>query len=126
MTRFLNISKVAVAVMAVCSLLFISCGEQVTGNDTLEVSLKNSSVPSGKGQVFVSVKCASSWTLSLTDDSGAGIDWATINPSSGHGDKNKDHHDQRDGRAHVVGRGVLELTLNGVTDKVDLTRAELL
>ena len=88
MTRILNISKVAVAVLAVCSLLVASCGKPNVENGTLEVSLKSSSVASQKGQVFVSVKCASSWTLSLTDDSGEGIDWATVNPSSGQGDKN--------------------------------------
>ena len=88
MTRSLNISKVAVAVVAVCSLLFASCGEPVTENATLEVSVKNSSVASGKGQLFVSVKCASSWTLSLTDEDGEEIGWAAINPSSGQGDKN--------------------------------------
>ena len=88
MTKFFNISKVAVAVLAVCSLLVASCGKADQGNGIVEVSLKNSSVASGKGQTFVSVKCASSWTLSLTDDSGEDIDWATINPSSGQGDKN--------------------------------------
>ena len=88
MTRLFNISKVAVAVLAVCSLLVASCGKTDSASGVLEVSLKNSSVASGKGQVFVSVKCASSWTLSLTDDSGELINWATINPSSGQGDKN--------------------------------------
>ena len=88
MTKFFNISKVAVAVLAICSLLVASCGKADQGNGIVEVSLKNSSVASGKGQTFVSVKCASSWTLSLTDDSGEDIDWATINPSSGQGDKN--------------------------------------
>lgn len=88
MTSFFNISKVAVAILAVCSLLVASCGKPNVENGTLEVSLKSSSVASGKGQTFVSVKCASSWTLSLTDDSGEIIDWATISPSSGKGDKN--------------------------------------
>ena len=88
MTRYFNISKVAVAVMALCSLLVVSCGKVDQADSIIEVSLKSSSVASGKGQVFVSVKCASSWTLSLTDDSGEEIDWATVNPSSGQGDKN--------------------------------------
>ena len=88
MTRYFNISKVAVAVMALCSLLVASCGKVDQADGIIEVSLRSSSVASGKGQVFASVKCASSWTLSLTDDSGEEIDWATINPSSGQGDKN--------------------------------------
>lgn len=86
--KYTHISKVAVAVLALCSLFVVSCGKVHRGDGILEVSLKNSSVASGKGQVFVSVKCASSWTLSLTDDSGENIDWASINPSSGQGDKN--------------------------------------
>lgn len=85
MKKHTLISKVAAVVMIVCALVVSSCEKPVKGNDTLEVSVKNSSVASGKGQMFVNVKCASSWTLSLTDEDGADIDWAVVNPSSGTG-----------------------------------------
>ena len=88
MVRFLNINKVAVAVMAVCTLFVTSCEEPVQTGESSSVSVKNPRVDSAKGQMFVNVKCPTSWKLMLTDEAGADVGWANINPTSGTGDKN--------------------------------------
>lgn len=79
------ISKVAAVVMTLCALAVSSCEKPVEEKEVLEVSVKNPSVASGKGQVFVNVRCNASWTLSLTDEAGQDVDWANVNPSSGKG-----------------------------------------
>lgn len=76
------------AVIAVCGLMLTSCNNPAEDAITaFEVSLKTPSVESGKGQQFVSVKCAGNWTLALVSDEGE-VDWATLSVTSGSGDKN--------------------------------------
>ena len=74
--------------MAVCGLMLTSCDELLSGSEeeVFEVSIKNPSVGSGKGQQFVNVKCGTDWTLALIAD-GADVDWARLNAVSGNGNK---------------------------------------
>lgn len=86
MTRFISISKVAAVVMAFCTLAVSSCAKPVEETDVLEVSVKTPSVASGKGQMFVNVRCNTSWTLILMDaEDDSDIDWASLNIDSGKG-----------------------------------------
>lgn len=86
MTRFISISKVAAVVMAFCTLAVYSCAKPVEEKDVLEVSVKTPSVASGKGQMFVNVRCNTSWTLILMDaEDDSDIDWASLNIDSGKG-----------------------------------------
>lgn len=86
MTGFISISKVAAVVMAFCTLAVSSCAEPVEEKDILEVSVKTPSVASGKGQMFVNVRCNTSWTLILMDaEDDSDIDWASLNIDSGKG-----------------------------------------
>ena len=71
--------------MAFWAFFAVSC-EKPSGETPLEVSLKNTSVTSGKGQQFVSVRCSGDWTLSLAADEGE-VDWAGLSVTSGKGDK---------------------------------------
>lgn len=84
--KFISIFKVAVAVIATCGLMLTSCDEVKTEVDVFEISIKNPSVASGKGQQFVNVKCSGSWTLSLVADEGD-VDWARLSATSGTGHK---------------------------------------
>ena len=77
--------KVTAAVAACCLLLLSSCEKPV--GETMSVELRKTVVNSPAGQVFVSVKCSGTWTLSLAADNGA-ADWATLNVTSGEGDRN--------------------------------------
>lgn len=74
------------AVVAACCLLLLSSCEKPVG-ETMSVELRKTVVNSPAGQVFVSVKCSGTWTLSLAPDNGA-ADWATLNVTSGEGDRN--------------------------------------
>jgi len=86
MTRFISISKVAAVVMTLCALAVSSCAKPVEEKDVLEVSVKTPSVASGKGQMFVNVRCNTSWTLILMDaEDDSDIDWASLNIDSGKG-----------------------------------------
>lgn len=86
MTRFISLSKVAAVVMAFCTLAVSSCAKPVEEKDVLEVSVKTPSVASGKGQMFVNVRCNTSWTLILMDaEDDSDIDWASLNIDSGKG-----------------------------------------
>lgn len=87
MKYFTSITKVAAVVMTLCALAVSSCEKPVEEKEVLEVSVKNPSVASGKGQVFVNVRCNASWTLSLTDEAGQEVDWADVNPASGKGSR---------------------------------------
>lgn len=80
------IFKVAVAVMAFCTLILSSCEKTADSGLLLEVSVRKQVVSSGKGQQFVNVKCDGSWTLSLESDSGK-VDWARLNVLEGNGSK---------------------------------------
>lgn len=86
MKKHTLISKVAAVVMAFCTLAVSSCAKPVEDKDVLEVSVKTPSVASGKGQMFVNVRCNTSWTLILMDaEDDSDIDWASLNIDSGKG-----------------------------------------
>lgn len=80
-----SIFKGAAVFLTVCTLLLSSC-EKPVQDSILEVSLKNPSVASGKGQQFVNVKCDGDWTLALVAETGE-VDWARLSATSGTGDK---------------------------------------
>lgn len=74
--------------MTFCALFTVSCQGPSVESSVLDVSVKTSVVDSGKGQMFVNVKCSGHWTLTLTDAADGGeADWAALNVSSGTGDK---------------------------------------
>lgn len=79
----INISKVAVAVMAICALFLCSCAKPEPAV-LVEVSAQYSEVPAQKGSMFVNVKCAGEWTLRL-EKAGAVVDWAELSKTAGSG-----------------------------------------
>lgn len=87
MRKFNEILGVAAVVMAFCALFATACqkpSDEVDG--TFEVSVKTPAVASGKGQMFVNVRCSTSWTLVLMDaEDDSDIDWASLNIDSGKG-----------------------------------------
>ena len=85
MRKFISIYSAAVALMAICGLVLTSCDAPVSAS-VLEVSIKNPSVGSGKGEQFVNVKCAGNWTLALVADEGS-VNWARLNVTEGSGNK---------------------------------------
>ena len=72
--------------MAACGLMLTSCDIAKPQEEVLEVSIKNPTVASGKGQQFVNVKCSGDWTLALVSEDGE-VDWATLNTYSGFGNQ---------------------------------------
>ena len=84
--KFSSIKKVAAALLAACGLMLTSCDEVKTEIETLEVSIKNPSVASSKGQQWVNVKCSGDWTLELVAQTGE-VDWASLSVTSGIGNK---------------------------------------
>ena len=72
--------------MAACGLMLTSCDEVKTEVEVFEISIKNPSVASGKGQQFVNVKCSGDWTLALVAETGE-VDWARLSATSGTGNK---------------------------------------
>ena len=66
--------------------VFASCDlfEKKT-EEVLSVSIAKSQVAYNKGQQFVNVQCSGDWTLALVSD--GDIDWATLDVTSGTGDK---------------------------------------
>lgn len=84
--KFRSIFKVAVAVIAVCGLMLTSCDEVKTEVEVLGVSINNPVVTSGKGQLFVNVKCSGDWTLALVAETGE-VDWARLSATAGAGNK---------------------------------------
>jgi DNA/RNA endonuclease G (NUC1) len=86
MRIFSKIYRSAAVVIAFCSICLASCWKQEKDVDVLEVSIKNPSVASGRGQQFVNVKCSGNWTLALISEQGE-VDWASLSVVSGVGDK---------------------------------------
>lgn len=88
MKRLLDIIKVAVLAAAI----FASCAASCSKTDTevmLSVKAETEAVSAKAGQIFVSVKCNTSWTAFLADDAdGSVIGWAVLNADSGSGDRN--------------------------------------
>ena len=85
MMKITSISRIAALLTALAALFAVSC-EKPVQDSLLEVSLKNPSVDSGKGQQFVNVKCDGDWTLALVAETGE-VDWARLSATSGTGDK---------------------------------------
>ena len=72
--------------MAACGLMLTSCETPIAKDEVLALTIKNTTVASGKGQQFVNVKCSGDWTLALVAETGD-VDWASLNATSGTGDK---------------------------------------
>jgi endonuclease G len=88
MRVFDDIYRAAVVVMTFCALFMVSCQEPAAESSSLEVSVKTPLVDSGKGQMFVNVKCDGRWTLALTDAvDGKDVDWASLSVTSGSDNK---------------------------------------
>jgi DNA/RNA endonuclease G (NUC1) len=81
--KFNSIIKVAAALLAACGLMLTSCETPAAKEEVFALTIKNTTVASGKGQQFVNVKCSGAWTLALADD----VDWAGLSVTSGTGDK---------------------------------------
>lgn len=74
--------------MTLCALFMVSCQEPAAESSSLEVSVKTPVVDSGKGQMFVNVKCDGRWTLALVDAvDGGEVDWASLSVTSGSDNK---------------------------------------
>ena len=84
--KFNSIIKVAAALLAACGLMLTSCEQPAATEEVFELSIKNKTVASGKGQQFVNVKCSGDWTLALTSEQGE-VDWARLSVTSGTGNK---------------------------------------
>ncbi len=85
--KYMFINKVAAVVMTVCAFVFSSCDKTPEADNSWpEVSVKTSEVGAESGSMFVSVKCAGDWTLSV-EYPGAEQDWAAISVDRGTGDK---------------------------------------
>ncbi len=83
-----SIFRAAVVVMTFCALFMVSCQRPATESAALEVSVKTPVVDSGKGQMFVNVKCDGRWTLALVDAvDGKDVDWASLSITSGSDNK---------------------------------------
>lgn len=78
--------RVAAAVIAVCTLLFVSC-EALGEADTapFEISLRDVTAGKDAGSTFVTVKCAGDWTLSVISPTGKDTDWVTLVKTAGTG-----------------------------------------
>lgn len=88
MVKLLKIFKTFVFVAAVLALSGASCTKPDSKVD-LSLKVESETVSAKSSQIFVSVKCNSSWTIALTDDSdGSAVDWARLNAGSGSGDRN--------------------------------------
>ena len=76
--KFRSIFKVAAAVMAACGLMLTSCDKpSVQNEEVFALTIKNTTVASGKGQQFVNVKCSGDWTLALVAETGE-VGWARL------------------------------------------------
>lgn len=78
------ICKVAVVLMALCSLA--AC-KKAPVESYLEISLKYQQVGSEAGQQFVSVKASGSWSLTVMSD-GSPAEWASLGKVTGNGSVN--------------------------------------
>ena len=84
--RFHSIIKVAAVLLTVCGFVLTSCDDSNGEAEVLEVSIKNPSVDSSRGQQFVNVECSGNWTLALVLEQDE-TDWARLSVSSGTGNK---------------------------------------
>ena len=72
--------------MTVCGFVLTSCDDSNEEVEVLEISIKNPSVDSSRGQQFVNVECSGSWTIALVLEQDE-ADWARLSVSSGTGNK---------------------------------------
>lgn len=81
------IRKVAVAVIAICTLFVTSC-EFLVSTD-MNITTSETIVSHEKGNIFVNVKCKGNWSLYLVTIDGNDVDWARLEEGadSGVGDK---------------------------------------
>lgn len=71
-----------------CSLCAFSCtkGEEAV---ELDVKAQYETVSAKAGQMFLTIRCNSSWNATLSSESdGSSVDWARLNDNSGSGDRN--------------------------------------
>ena len=74
--------------VAFCVLYASSCNDHDSKTE-LSLTVESETVQATSGQIFVRVKCNSSWIVELSDPAGtASVDWASLNASSGEGDRN--------------------------------------
>lgn len=75
-------------VAAACALSAFSCANPGTKAE-LSLTVESETVTAMSGQIFVSIKCNSSWTAEVADAvDGSAVSWARLNASSGQGDRN--------------------------------------
>lgn len=76
--------------LLLAGLLVWACEKPDDGkpSEPLTVAVRNSNGGPSKDDVFISVKYAGDWTLSVTGLDGAEIDWARLSVYSGSGEKN--------------------------------------
>ena len=84
--KFNSIIKVAAVLLTVCGFVLTSCDDSNGEIEVLEVSIKNPSVDSSRGQQFVNVECSENWTLALVFEQDE-TEWARLSVSSGTGNK---------------------------------------
>ena len=84
--KFHSIIKVAAVLLTVCGFVLTSCDDSNGEIEVLEVSIKNPSVDSSRGQQFVNVECSENWTLALVFEQDE-TEWARLSVSSGTGNK---------------------------------------
>ena len=70
------IRKVAVAVIAICTLFVTSC-EFLVSTD-MNITTSETIVSHEKGNIFVNVKCKGNWSLYLVTLDGNDVDWARL------------------------------------------------
>ena len=72
--------------LLLCSGALASCDVfEKKQDEDMSVSVAKSQVAYNKGQQFVSVKCSGNWTLAIVSDED--VDWASLDVTSGTGDK---------------------------------------
>ena len=88
MVKLLEIFRIAAVMTVVLALSASSCTKPDSKTE-LSLMVESEAVPAKACQIFVSIKCSSSWTVSLTDDADdSAVDWAVLNASEGNGDRN--------------------------------------
>lgn len=83
MVKMLENMWAKVVFVLFCAFALVACDHKE--DDVMEVFVMGSTLEHQRGQVYVSVKCSSAWSLSLQADGGE-PDWASLSVSSGRGD----------------------------------------
>ena len=95
--------------------------------DTLEpkLEIKTNPMAAAKGSQFISVTASGEWNITVTDESGAALDWLTLSPASGTDSKSSvilsvTANTEEDSRSAVLtlnagaGKSVATLTQKGI------------